>query len=270
MCIAIYHDPYCPLDKQEFENSWRNNPDGGGFSYFNRDGMPVIQKYMFKSDMYEAYYRAVEKYEESPFLVHFRIATHGQVNEDNAHPHRVNEHTTLIHNGIIPVMMEKGEKRSDTRVFVDDYLPRLPSNWLDVPELFHMVEEFIGWSKIVVLTSDPALEQQMYVLNETDGHWAEDGKTWYSNESYSSCKSKVVGGKWVKPADLKYDQSDLWDDDRDSLTLGKCVLCAEAAVFDDICYQCETCQLCSYTEGECKCNSSLHDLTQAEYDRLWQ
>jgi predicted glutamine amidotransferase len=257
MCIAIYHDPYCALDRQEFENSWRNNPDGGGFSYFNKQGKPVIQKFMFKSDMYEAYYRAVEKYEESPFLVHFRIATHGQVNEDNAHPHRVNENMTLIHNGIIPVLMEKTEKRSDTRVFVDEYLSKLPHNWVDDEELFHMVEEFIGWSKIVLLNSDSRLKQHVYILNEQDGHWAEDGKTWYSNSSYSTCVSKSLS-KWVRPADL--------DKEYDQAVLGSCIMCAEPAVFDDICYQCETCQLCSYTERECKCVAgSVHSMTEQEW-----
>lgn len=258
MCIAIYHDQRCPLTESEFENSWRANPDGGGFVYFDENNELVIKKSMDKNEMKKKYYDAIEKYSEtSPFAVHFRIATHGGVNIDNVHPFRANAHTVVMHNGIIPVLMDKGEKRSDTRVFVDEYMSRLPKGWLDDEYIVDMTEEFIGSSKLIIMTNDPRLRSYLYILNEKQGHWSESGTTWYSNKSYCTYKPQTT-----KYSLSSWDQMEIQDD---TIKLAKCKVCGENAVFDDLCYNCDSCVHCNLEEDRCKCYSRIHEMTDSQY-----
>lgn len=263
MCIAIYHDAGCVLTQSEVDNSWRSNPDGGGFTFFDNDGRLRIQKYMEKHEFERGYDIATDKYPESPFAVHFRIATHGGVNIDNCHPFRVDDGMTLIHNGIIPVLMEKDEPRSDTRVFCDEYLNRLPDGWIDDKYLFDMVEEYIGASKLVVLSNNS--DYPAYIFNERQGHWSHDNKFWYSNRSYCASPSYGIN---TYPS---FGQSKLWTPDtidEDNIpVLGACRVCSEHSVFDDLCYFCDSCQNCSMDESDCKCYASLHEMNDADYEQ---
>lgn len=251
MCIAIYHDAGVCLDANEFRLSWKNNPDGGGFAYINSVGRIVTYKTMSFDKMYEAYYEAQARNSESPFLVHFRIATHGTVNEYNCHPFEVGKDMALIHNGIIPVLISKTDKRSDTRVFVEEYLPRLPFNWQDDEYLFSMVEEFIGSSKVVLLTNRDSADSNMYILNESSGHWNTAKNTWYSNSSYCSVpKNKSL---WKPGAPKSYEPVPLAIDH----PLDVCTQCMSPSVFDDMCYTCGICQDCNMSDIECMCYNSI-------------
>lgn len=264
MCIAIYQSPGYRLTEQELANSWRNNPDGAGLSFFDSSGEIVIHKTMNKSEFVDIYNDAVRHHgDESEMSVHFRIATHGSVNIDNCHPFMVpHRNISVIHNGIIPVMMEKKDRRSDTRVFVEDVFPLLSDNWLDDEQLTNMVEEYIGHSKLVVLTTEH--EYSSYILNEHLGNWSDDKKLWFSNKSYCDINSYgsigTYSGSWSSPT--------LWSASQQKLP--KCVMCAENAVFDDVCYECETCQKCSYTAytRDCGCHDEelgIYELTENKY-----
>lgn len=257
MCIAIYHDQSCPLTEDEFVTSWTNNPDGGGFTYFDEAGDLVIKKSMHRNELMSAYYEAIDKYgDSSPFAIHFRIATHGLVNLDNCHPFRANANTVVMHNGIIPVIMNKGDKRSDTRVFVEEYMSRMPKGWLDDEYLFDLAQEYIGSSKIIIMTNDPKANSYLYIMNEKMGHWSEDGKTWYSNKSYCSSTTKKYNlTGWSQPS----------MDEPLVHALPQCPICDEHAVYDDMCYNCETCLKCESMEDMCRCYTRINGLTDEEF-----
>lgn len=254
MCIAIYQSPGYRLTEDELHNSWVNNPDGAGISFFDGSDEIVIEKTMNKSEFVDIYNNAVDKHgASSEMAVHFRIATHGGVNIDNCHPFFTpGKEMSVIHNGIIPVKMEKTDKRSDTRVFVEDVIPNMPDGWLDDEQMFNMVEEFIGSSKLVVLSHEG--KYSSYIFNEQYGHWSQDKKIWFSNKSYCSSKPALAGsmtaysGGWQSPK--------LYVPGK---TLGECMMCGSNAVFDSACYDCETCQDCSYPAYTKECCKSLDE-----------
>jgi len=264
MCIAIYQSAGCRLPKEQLVQSWTSNPDGAGISYFDENGELVIEKDMTLDGILYKYESAVDRYAAtSPFAVHFRIATHGGVTMDNCHPFRVSEDTTLIHNGIIPVLFNsKTDPRSDTRVFVEDYLPRLPANWMDDECLFDMVETYIGASKLVILSR--AGSSDYYIANESDGHWSSDKKIWYSNGSYKGSKklSWVNSNQLSLGCDVSFEE-----DEYDNAILPECYLCGEPAVFDDTCYSCESCQRCYQEDEHCLCDVGfrIHSATDNEF-----
>jgi len=274
MCIAIYHSADCVLSESEIRTSWSNNPDGGGFSYFDQNGDVRVEKHMKLKPFTAAYYDAIDKHaSRSPFSVHFRIATHGGVNIENCHPFMPNDGTSIIHNGIIPVLFNDKDKRSDTRVFVDEYLPRLGTSWFDDEYMFDMVSEYIGGSKLVVLSN--LGKKDAYIVNESRGHWSSDNNYWYSNLSYKSQASSCSTNSFVSGKQLSiYSNDDMnalinpEDNDEDAYALAECIFCASNAVYDEVCYECEICQLCASYDTECTCYNSIHSMTDHQYARV--
>lgn len=263
MCIAIYQAPGYRLTEEELANSWVANPDGAGISFFDSSMEIVVEKTMNRSEFVDIYNKAVKQHgRKSEMSVHFRIATHGGVNISNCHPFFTPDgRMSVIHNGIIPVLFNsKKDPRSDTRVFVEEIIPSMPKNWIDNEQLFNVVEEFIGNSKLVVLGMDTG--SSAYIFNENMGHWSDDKKIWFSNKSYCSKPlTNVVtykGGGWESPQLMEVPH------------LAKCMMCTENAVFDDVCYECETCQLCGYIAWTDECcvgmTGSIHSMTKAEWD----
>jgi hypothetical protein len=132
-----------------------------------------------------------------PLILHFRWATHGEVNVENCHPFELKD-GALIHNGVISGMgtssyskyytPPKGkaceaecDDRSDTREFVEDYLADMGvSELLSAKKL---IEHTIGYSKLVTIHHDGSV----HIFNERSGHWRNG--VWYSNDSYKPAKA---------------------------------------------------------------------------------
>lgn len=207
MCVIIVQKTGTHLDKETAKRAWLKNPDGGGFAYITDAGTLHMEKFMEWKSFWPAFENARSLNPGRDFLVHMRIATHGEINLDNVHPYKVNEFTVMAHNGIIHGVPDYKDGRSDTKVFVDEVLPSLPSNWLDRPYLVAMVEKWVGWSKLAFLSTDVRLENSLYILNEDEGHEV-DGM-WMSNTSplpvvtrvptYSTAPSLYRGSEWELP-----------------------------------------------------------------------
>ena len=198
MCVIITQPKGTHLDKATAQIGWGKNPDGGGFAYINDDDQVVVEKAMEFDAFWKAFENARSLFPQRDFLLHMRIATHGSVTLDNVHPFIVNENTVMAHNGIIHgVPNYKDDDRSDTRVFIDEVLTEMPSNWLDRPYLVDMVEEWIGWSKLAFLTNDSRLEKGLYILNKHKGE--EHEGMWFSNNSYKEIKAITYAKKSYAP-----------------------------------------------------------------------
>lgn len=266
MCIAIYQDAGSVLTEQEIRNSWQANPDGAGLAYVDDCGKVCTFKSMKLKRFMEEYERVVDMHgQHSPMLVHFRIATHGSVNEYNCHPFMVNKNIAMIHNGVIPVLIDKNDKRSDTRVFTEEYLPKLPEGWLDDDYLFDMVQEYIGNSKLVFLSTEN--RDRAYIANERFGHWNASKNIWFSNNSYCSRPGLFAkyspNGKWQQPS---MTAGEIVDDlEFDDPALGECKFCTSMSVYDGVCYECEICQACSSTEDYCTCYTSIANMTDSQW-----
>lgn len=178
MCVIVNQPAGTRVTKARAKRLWQVNPDGGGFAYI-KDGSIQVFKTMSFRQWWMHYRDAVNENPESDFVLHMRIATHGTIDITNVHPFQVDEHTVMAHNGIIKDVPDYKDGRSDTQVFVDEVLPELPEDWLDKPYLVNMVEEWIGWSKLTFLTTNPKLKHTMYTINRASGTEA-DGM-WFSN-----------------------------------------------------------------------------------------
>jgi len=179
MCIAILQTKSATaLTFDEFENSWKRNPDGAGMLFANAGKMVTIKELDCLESFYDTYrYIFDGGHAEGALAIHFRYATHGLKNEANCHPFLVDNKLGFIHNGIIHSVKATATK-SDTRVFMEEVLRKLPKGFYKDAEIMDAITEHIGWSKLVFVDHNG----DFAINNKRSGHWRKG--TWFSNSSY--------------------------------------------------------------------------------------
>lgn len=199
MCIALFVKPGAEISDEVLKTCYINNDDGCGFAYVSRENKVVVNKTMNFDTFLADFREAQAESTHSPFLVHFRIATHGTVDEFNCHPFFVDEDTAFIHNGVIHGI-PTDHLKSDTQMFNELILQGLPEGWEFNLSIKPLIEDFIGYSKLVVLKSDCTWN----IFNEKKGEWNTEKDIWYSNTSYKprvrygTSKWNTTGNKWDK------------------------------------------------------------------------
>lgn len=228
MCIAIMNPSKTTLSKEVLQNCWENNTDGAGMLYIESGQLKTFKEMKNFDNFYEKYLsiKKNKKSKKNKVVLHFRISTHGKINEENCHPFLVNESLGFVHNGIIYDVVTT-ENHSDTFIFNETYLQSFPPDFLDSWQMCDMIEKFIGNSKLVFLDD----QNNDTILNEEMGVW--DMDCWFSNTTYKTSKWMDVGGQKVlkssqftptvwnnnKPAGYSYNNYDYgrkWDGYNDS------------------------------------------------------
>ncbi|MBF6063552.1 class II glutamine amidotransferase [Nocardia terpenica] len=185
MCLLTFYPAGIAPDAHALEIGAAVNPHGHGYAVATDAGI-VTGHGMDARPVIEEFTQIRARYLDGPALFHSRYATHGVVGLGNCHPFRLggDRRTVLAHNGILPKRVHPGpyDRRSDTRIAAEEYLPRHPFGSLDTHQGRRGLESWLGTSKLVVLTIDPAYKHTAYLFNEQAGIW--DGEIWYSNTGY--------------------------------------------------------------------------------------
>lgn len=192
MCIIIVNKQGM-LSKTALYNCWDSNPDGAGLMYAE-NGKIVIEKELMKKKLFYNLYRDIRKRHNDTIILHFRIGTSGKKDFVNCHPFEVNSDLAFCHNGIIPETTLPGSPISDTVVFNQNYLQKLPENWIESPVIKELIASFIGSSKLAFLHASG----QVTLINSHLGHWDTMKENWYSNYSY--IRDEYNFNTWVKPS----------------------------------------------------------------------
>jgi hypothetical protein len=292
MCIAIYTPKKAALKKEILKNCWLNNNDGAGILYIE-DGVLKVYKEMNNFDtFFKNYTKIRNKNRGTSMVLHFRISTHGKVNETNCHPFLVNESLGFVHNGMIDVM-PRNVDFSDTYMFNELVLKKLPQDFTNNDAIMSMMHSYIGYSKLIFLDD----KDDVTIVGEEKGEWV-DG-CWFSNTTYKYSNYIDYGGKKVYKG-YGHGWQDDWEDEawpakkstaktaKDvndfSLAVGcKCVDCGvtlyewEKEEYKDTCQSCiaaekynysdspynsSTCDGCREKKGEW--NSELHSYVCSE------
>lgn len=198
MCVAIVKPADKIITEETLRLCFKQNPDGCGFAYVNLDGNIIIYKSMDFDPFYAEYQAAIAACPQSPFLIHFRIKTHGTKDIFNCHPFQINEDMVFIHNGVINAAPACPDKRkSDTQMFNETVLQSLPEGWFDCAGIHTLIEKYIDYSKLAVLHRRNGGEIRLY--NEEKGSW-EDG-VWFSNTLWKPRQTYHVVKKATKHLD---------------------------------------------------------------------
>ena len=239
MCLLIVCEPNSTPNEADLHAGACSNPHGFGFAIHAGDKI-ISERSMSAKKSIARFLELREQYPNGYAMWHARYATHGVKNEQNCHPFVVggDERTYLAHNGILDVSIHKSDKRSDTRVFAEDTLPRIGGvSALDDDNVWIMAETWAKGSKIAILTVDPAAKHPMYLLNESAGSWDNEG-IWWSNQSHK--RSLYAIPAKVEPID---ETDKLWDYAVE-VELDVCPYCESDTSLTDNPYFCGTCQSC--------------------------
>ena len=181
MCVIIHQPKGSYLTKDRAQRLWKINSDGGGFAFIDDEETIQTERAMEFTPFWTAFERARSAFPQRDFLLHMRIATHGDTSLANCHPFDVDDETVMMHNGILSQVPDYKDGRSDTSIFVDEVVAEMPKNWLDNPYLQDMMEEYIGYNKLAFLTTTAGVNENVIILNRSMGSTV-DGM-WFSNTS---------------------------------------------------------------------------------------
>lgn len=182
MCLIACSPKGLMVDRSILAYAYNKNPDGIGIMSING-----IEKYMGKKALKRAR-RYIETYlvpDNTPYAVHFRWATHGNVQMSNTHPYEApTGNHWVMHNGIISLTTaESTAEESDTAVFVRKYMTDVPG--FDEIEYFNKLARTIGYgNKLCIMDSNG----KFMLVNDDAGTWI-DG-IWFSN-TYSLPANKI-------------------------------------------------------------------------------
>lgn len=190
MCIIAIKEKGIDMPSEEIlETMFEHNPEGAGFMYA-KDGQVHIRKGFMT---YTAFKKAVDRIEnvkDIPLVMHFRIATSGNIDAGTCHPFPISNKrkvlrktdlttdTGIVHNGIIPIPTPNN--MSDTMQYIACklyYYQKLQQNFYVQKSYMKRIEKEIQ-SKMVFLTSSG----NIYKI----GDFITDSGMIYSNTSYKS------------------------------------------------------------------------------------
>jgi predicted glutamine amidotransferase len=182
-----------------------SNIHGAGIAW-TEHGKLYVEKGFMDWPTFKEFWEARD-WSDVPAIVHFRIATHGKIDEDNTHPFWVFPgKLAFAHNGIMSFTKEF-ETISDTQVFNRYILKQLPRNFLSNSGIRVMMEDYIGtYNKLVFLDNEGSLD----IFNESCGEWLEDG-CWFSNTHWQP--TALANSKWSKKDSMFYNPDDLGKED---------------------------------------------------------
>jgi len=201
MCIIAAKPAGTIIELDTLKLCWERNPDGAGIAVAI-DGKVEIIKGLMSWQQFLTVYDEPEFWREYPMLIHFRIATHGYIDEANTHPFEVIPgKLAFAHNGIMTNMvMPSKPELSDTQVFNRYILQQLPHGFLKSAAIRRLIYGTIGYNKIAFLDG----AGDITIFNEASGKMREDG-VWFSNGDYKPYVfTNYYGGYKGK--------DDLWDD----------------------------------------------------------
>src|SRR5512145_2186340 len=118
-----------PMALDDIRQAWCSNSDGAGYSFVKatKGGKRL---FVFRSlklrEFTDAYFADHEKWgASSPFVLHFRFATHGSKGIDNVHPFIIaGGAVAVFHNGVLPSPSYGMTGESDTAYFCRSVLGR--------------------------------------------------------------------------------------------------------------------------------------------------
>lgn len=201
MCLLIQQPAGCTFSKIELNDFIRRNPDGYGYARAER-GHIIWGKMVADADTIIAdYYRHMAG---KSGMIHFRMATHGQTDEANAHPFEVTPEIVLAHNGILSSGNPFSDDESDTAHFVKYIVRPIALSTPDLlftPEWGEMVGNLIGKSnKLTIQHADG----RSAIINSSGGVLHKGA--WMSNTYAWSNSTNAYAGQI--PEAYAYDPSD--------------------------------------------------------------
>ena len=265
MCLLVVCNPNSTPSKDELTTGACKNPHGFGFAIDTGSGI-ISERSMSAKKSIARFLELREQYPDGYAMWHARYATHGVKNELNCHPFKVSgEHDTyLAHNGVLDILIPKGDRRSDTRIMAEELLPRLGGvSALDDDYVYDMISSWSNGNKIAVMTNDPSAQYKIYIINESAGSWDDNG-IWWSNTSYKPTPTITTYTHEPSVYDIVVSDGHFGYDEK--FECPNCASLIDLWESELYCLICECCFDCSAQFLDCLCyNPKAKDMLRDEY-----
>ena len=200
MCLIIQKPAGMNIPQWIVESAYKRNSDGFGLMAYNKARQkPIMLK--FKDRTTKQIEELLGHYTEQEIAVHFRMATHGEVSQELAHPFRLADNSLLMHNGILSAYCptERDGRVSDTSKFCAEFMnTRIEAHreYLRSEDSEREITKAIGSSNALAIM-------------HTDGALKLYGSRWLSYEGMQFSNSYA----WDCPVYGKTSYTSSWDDD---------------------------------------------------------
>ncbi len=175
MCLAIYKPAATTIPAGYLYNGYSANYSkhcGSGIAWNEGGKLHVVKGILTFEQFIEQY----KKVEQHPMLVHFRLATHRPINQENCHPFTMCDgQFALIHNGVFQIEITNPDL-SDTGNFCQQIMEPAIKNGKYKNK--RLMESIMGWNMACLM----AASGEVILYNEKHGDW--DDGVWYSNPGY--------------------------------------------------------------------------------------
>lgn len=191
MCIIVAKPAGVEFPSTEtLKNCWDGNPDGAGIMWSAGDRVEIRKGFM----TWDAFLKAVKSVKasigtEGACVMHFRIATHGEVSPECCHPFpltgdleamrktKSSPKVGIAHNGIID-NRNTDKRTSDTMDYIANFLyplSRICDDWHSNKHACKLIDDTLG-SKMCVLFGDGSIK--------TFGSFIVEDGCYFSNTSF--------------------------------------------------------------------------------------
>lgn len=222
MCVIVRKPKGIEVAENVLRSCWQHNPNGAGFMYVENGKIVVVKGLMKLKYFLQVYQEHQPKDKE--VVIHFRLATHGQINPEQTHPFIVANRLGMVHNGMIdfrdsdencytrvPYKVKKEEDESDTIQFCKRILDKLPGNFEDNEGIVDLLNQYLISENSTVLL----LDKSGNILKlGYDGDAEELDGCWFSNtfwdKKYRSVEFKTNDG-WTGYESEHFGEFDNYD-----------------------------------------------------------
>jgi len=216
MCVIVAKPKGSAVSIATLLDCWLYNDDGAGVAWYE-DGKLRIEKGFMEWEHFRDFWTNHgdrRPWEDVPAIIHFRIATHGVIDEENTHPFWVFPgKLAFAHNGVLyGPSRSASDNLSDTQIFNRHYLKQLPRNFLNNMGIKLFIEDFLGPSNKLAFINDKG---KITIFGEHRGTWDDQG-VWFSNTNHEHVVwardwSHNRDGSWKKRGSLTPTDS-VWSD----------------------------------------------------------
>ena len=213
MCVIIQLPANKVLPKKTLEDAYDTNPHGWGMMYPDKSKKSGIIYYKKVADFNKFWQAWQDVPTDVERAIHFRIKTHGDINDANCHPFFPADYIGLMHNGTIDVDLTDSFM-SDTHNFAKykvtpliKTLDEIGVDFMTDKGFKELMENWSGFSKLLFMSPDGK------TLRTNDFQWVVHDGCYFSNSHSlykTSNKRSFTGYRSNRHYDYEYDY-DNWN-----------------------------------------------------------
>ena len=212
MCIIIVSNKNKKIPNEHIKLASELNCDGFGMSASVNNKLFVYKSISINSDDIIKLYNSIRQVATGDIVLHFRLATHGDISDKLCHPFYVNKDLVMFHNGVMRDSVSgyngHNKNESDTKAFVNNVLKNFKKGFQNNETVMNMISTSVGeYNKLCFLDSTG---RTTYTLSDK---WVEHNGILYSNPDIFYDGENY---RYINPATMEYTTEDYYDDYCDS------------------------------------------------------